>query len=193
VLQLLLRPVELELEEAHVGVDDEPLGLEVGDDLHRHGLAGAGGQGDALLGDFQRALAKLMVAAGTFSLVTDSGKAASNGGGMFEPDGHGGGTIYLETSMLNNRTGDVMGTPETAFAHETGHSLKELSPAFFEATNSRFVGSLAQGYFVLAIRGEGYAVNFEDRYRQSRNLPIRHLYSDTQPPIRVDFDIPLFP
>jgi len=153
---------------------------------------GVSGSKFAAGGDFQKGLLKLIGASGTFSLVTDSGKGTATGGGTFEADEQGGGSIYLETSMLNGRTGDVMGTPQTALVHETAHALKELFPAFYNATNARFLGSTLN-YLNLARAGEGYAVNFENRYRRARGLDIRNAYNAISPGIIVDFGIDLFP
>ena len=55
--------------------------------------------------------------------------------------------------------------------------MRALFPDFFNKTNARFVGRS----FPLALRGEGYAVNFENRYRQSRGLGIRYTYDPSLP------------
>jgi len=149
---------------------------------------GVSGSKFAAGSDFRKGLLTLIGASGTFSLVTDSGKG-SEGGGLFEQDGVGGGTIYLEAGQFPQMTGDVMGSASTALAHEVGHALGQVFPKHFATINARGSGR----DFVLALRGEGYAVNFENRYRRSIGAPTRYVYDkDLLNPI-VDFDLDLFP
>lgn len=150
---------------------------------------GVSGSKFAAGGDFQKGLLKLIGDKSTFSLVTGTGRGGEQGGGEFVADKGGGGTIYLEPGMFPKMTGDVMGTSQTALVHEVGHALGQVFPEHFATINARGSGS----DFILATRGEGYAVNFENRYRRSIGAPIRYVYDqDLLYPI-VDFELDLFP
>ena len=140
-------------------------------------------------GEFAQGLGTLIGSQDTFSLVTDSGRASSTGGGLFDPGRKGGGTILIETGMFPRQTGDVTGTARTALVHETGHAMRSVFPDFFGRANAQLVGRS----FVLALKGEGYAVNFENRYRRDRGLGIRYTYDPNYPDVLVDFNVSLFP
>ena len=78
---------------------------------------------------------------------------------------------------------------QIALVHETGHAVGQLFPKYFHKLNATFSGADR----ALLFSGEGYAVNFENRYRRSIGVDIRTSYS----PILLDpihnFDVDLFP
>jgi len=131
----------------------------------------------------------LIGAEGVFSLVTGSGEATKNGGGKFEPNESGGGTIYLEPGMFPHQTGDVTGTARITLVHETGHALGQIFPEYFQKLNTIFSGDDR----VLWLRAEGYAINFENRYRGSIGVDIRTSYDPARLDPKLDFDVDLFP
>jgi RHS repeat-associated protein len=140
-------------------------------------------------GTLEAGFAKLVGSEHTFTLFTGANDFTRKGGGAYTDTlDQGGANIYIDTAVFPKMTGDVMGTVATAFVHETGHGVGWEFRMFYERINA----DLARTPQTIEYH-EGYAVEFENRYRRSHSLDFRASYSGLSADIFQDADVTLFP
>jgi RHS repeat-associated protein len=139
------------------------------------------------LGDLQRGLAGLIGSKSTFSLITGDGASKTVGGGetAFLPGG--GADIKIDTARSTFNMGDVTGSAVEVLVHEIGHAVGSLFPAYRDQVDA----TLSNNILTRDTR-EGYAVEFENRYRLTRGLEVRAVFFSGGD-LFVDHDISLFP
>lgn len=108
-----------------------------------------------------------------FTLFTGaSSYTRESGGAATKPLPGGGANIYVDPARFPKATGDVSSTAAIALVHETGHALGLIYRDLYRRLNA----SLGMTAFTRDMQPEGYAVNFENRYRKEHGLELRTSY-----------------